>query len=366
MALSDIDKSPLYIDSTNSRVGIGTTSANKSSSSTALTVNTSSAGNYSALELSSGDTLNWYINSNNAAVYDVTAGTRPRIFYTNGAERMRIDSNGTIMTGKTVENTATDGIELNRNNVLVATRNNDAPLILNRRSSDGEIAVFRKDNTTVGSIGTSTSYSGQMAINASSSNLIINANGSDYAFDSNQFYPLTANRNLGLSSNQFGNLYLSGGVVFGATGGSVTGKTLDDYEEGNWTPQFGGSSTTGTGTYSTTVGRYVKVGKKVNCWGIIVSSGTHNGTGTLQIHGLPFTKENTYLSWGTETNIAYHISLIPFGTATNVIRLLGPVSNGTFIRFHSFQNTGDTSVPPTPANVQSGTAVYFSATYEVQ
>jgi hypothetical protein len=80
-------------------VGIGTSSPNKSSSSTALTVNTSSAANYSALELSSGDTLNWHINANNAAVYDVTAGTRPRIFYTNGAERMRIDSSGNVIIG---------------------------------------------------------------------------------------------------------------------------------------------------------------------------------------------------------------------------------------------------------------------------
>jgi len=157
------------------------------------------------------------------------------------------------------------------------------------------------------------------------------------------------------------------GIDFSATAGSgATSSILDDYEEGNWTPQFGGSSTTGTGTYSTTVGRYVKVGKKVNCWGIIVSSGTHNGTGTLQIHGLPFTKENTYLSWGTETNIAYHFGFTSYGSFTNVIRLLGPVSNGTYIRFHAFGNTGDTSVPPTPANVQSGTSVYFSATYEVQ
>lgn len=154
------------------------------------------------------------------------------------------------------------------------------------------------------------------------------------------------------------------GITF--NGDTAAANALDDYEEGNWTPQFGGSSTTGTGTYSTTVGRYVKVGKKVNCWGIIVSSGTHNGTGTLQIHGLPFTKENTYLSWGTEANISYHFSLTSFGTVTNVIRLLGPVSNGTFIRFHSFQNNGDSSLPPTPANVQSGTSVYFSVTYEVQ
>jgi hypothetical protein len=98
-------------------------------------------------------------NTASAGSLGITSGhaSSPIRFYTGeygntATERMRIDSNGTVMTGKTVENTATDGIELNRSNVLVATRNNDAPLLLNRRSSDGDIALFRKDNTTVGSI----------------------------------------------------------------------------------------------------------------------------------------------------------------------------------------------------------------------
>jgi hypothetical protein len=89
------------VQATTGNAGIGTALPNKSSSSTALTVNAPSTGNYSALELSSGDTLNWHINSNNAAVYDVTAGTRPRIFYTNGSERLRIDSTGNVGIGNT-------------------------------------------------------------------------------------------------------------------------------------------------------------------------------------------------------------------------------------------------------------------------
>ena len=88
----------MRIDSSGN-VGIGTSSPNKSSSSTALTVNTGTAANYSALELSSGDTLNWHINANNSNVYDVTAGSRNRIFYTNGSERMRIDSSGNVGIG---------------------------------------------------------------------------------------------------------------------------------------------------------------------------------------------------------------------------------------------------------------------------
>ena len=86
---------------TSGNVGIGTSSPNKSSSSTALTVDAPVAANYAALELSSGETLNWHINANNADVYDVTAGTRNRVFYTNGAERMRITSGGAVGIGTT-------------------------------------------------------------------------------------------------------------------------------------------------------------------------------------------------------------------------------------------------------------------------
>ena len=87
---------------TSSNVGIGTTSPNKSSSSTALTVNTGTAGNYSAVEWASGDTLNYHINANNSAIYHVAAGTRPWIVYTNGSEQMRIDgSTGNVGIGGT-------------------------------------------------------------------------------------------------------------------------------------------------------------------------------------------------------------------------------------------------------------------------
>jgi len=78
--------------------------------------------------------------------------TNSLYFGTDNTERMRISSLGTVLVGKTSEGTDTDGIELNRNDVIVATRNNDAPLILNRRTSDGDITVFRKDNAAVGSI----------------------------------------------------------------------------------------------------------------------------------------------------------------------------------------------------------------------
>jgi hypothetical protein len=84
-----------------SSVGIGTTNLNKSGSSTAFTVNTATAANYSAFELSSGDALNFYINANNANSYIVSLGSRPMIFNTNGNDRMTLDSSGNLGLGVT-------------------------------------------------------------------------------------------------------------------------------------------------------------------------------------------------------------------------------------------------------------------------
>ena len=69
--------------------------------------------------------------------------------------------------------------------------------------------------------------------------------------------------------------------------------TLDDYEEGSWTPSIGG-----TATYNTQTGRYTKIGKLVTyeCFLSIALVGTGS---TTTISGLPFTSSNITNLWGT-------------------------------------------------------------------
>jgi hypothetical protein len=74
------------------------------------------------------------------------------------------------------------------------------------------------------------------------------------------------------------------GITFPATqSASTDANTLDDYEEGTWTPSLGG-----TATYTSQVGRYTKVGRLVTfqCSLTILLIGTGS---TTQISGLPFT-----------------------------------------------------------------------------
>jgi hypothetical protein len=80
------------------------------------------------------------------------------------------------------------------------------------------------------------------------------------------------------------NLTLSGGVVFGATGGSVTSKTLDDYEEGTWTPV---DNSVASLTLNTSNAVYTKIGNLVKVSASVTYPSTADSN-RVNIGGLPF------------------------------------------------------------------------------
>jgi hypothetical protein len=99
------------------------------------------------------------IRSNRASADDAA----DMLFYTqatggSNTERARLTSDGNFLVGKTSSDLgATAGIELSgQYDVGYFTRSGDKPLVVNRLSSDGTILDFRKDGTTVGSIGSLT------------------------------------------------------------------------------------------------------------------------------------------------------------------------------------------------------------------
>lgn len=83
-------------------------------------------------------------------------------------------------------------------------------------------------------------------------------------------------------------------VVFPAVQVAAAGvNTLDDYEEGVWTPVIGGSGGTSGQAYTTQVGSYIKIGKLVFCHFNVQLSTLGTVTTNAQIQGLPFASENT-------------------------------------------------------------------------
>ena len=79
------------------------------------------------------------------------------------------------------------------------------------------------------------------------------------------------------------------GIAFPATqSASSNANTLDDYEEGTWTPTITGGTTNPTITYSTQSGTYTKVGRQVTITGRVSATAASGGSGQVQVSGLPF------------------------------------------------------------------------------
>jgi len=80
------------------------------------------------------------------------------------------------------------------------------------------------------------------------------------------------------------------GITFPATqSASSNANTLDDYEQGSWTPGIDFSGGTTGITYSRQVGRYTKIGNMVYVNGSILLSNKGSSSGVVRISGLPFT-----------------------------------------------------------------------------
>ena len=124
------------------------------------------------------------------------------------------------------------------------------------------------------------------------------------------------------------------GITFPATQvASADPNTLDDYEEGTWTPTIIGTTTAGTATYALQSARYTKVGRIVQVM-VVISWASGNGTGHLRIAGLPFASIGNNLA---SLAVGYCSGLAL--TANHF--LMAQVADGTSqIRFTSYPSGG--------------------------
>ena len=158
----------------------------------------------------------------------------------------------------------------------------------------------------------------------------------------------------------------AGGLAFPATAVAVAdANTLDDYEEGSWTPTAAFSGGNGTLTYGTQAGLYTKIGRLValTCrFGIV--KGT--ASGNYVIAGLPFTVGNNQGNYG--------------GAAIGGVIRIGKVGNVVCIRPTINATTADVLLTPfesltqstalTAADIDAGATsgnsdLFFSMTYSV-
>ena len=96
------------------------------------------------------------------------------------------------------------------------------------------------------------------------------------------------------------------GIQFPATqSASADANTLDDYEEGTWTPTLTPAS--GSGMTFDSRGTYVKIGKQVTVLFDIQVTSKGTASGALKLSGLPFTRDTTYVMGSA--SIPYYLNM---------------------------------------------------------
>jgi hypothetical protein len=138
------------------------------------------------------------------------------------------------------------------------------------------------------------------------------------------------------------------GITFPATqSASSDANTLDDYEEGTWTPSLGGTT-----TYNSRSGTYTKIGRLVYVYCAVNVNLIGTGS-TNTISGLPFSA-----SQRGGGGMSF------FSSLSKTIDFLAPYSNSTNVSFiGTITQTGN--VTDAIAIFQNGAHVVFALSYEV-
>lgn len=348
---AQIDTTTLVVDSTNNRVGIGT-----SGPSTTLQVGDGSADTRSTFNPSSAFAIGVKNGANHGGFIGSNGSSGMQFSSSGGGHLMTIDSSGNVLVGTTTNLTGaqlsagTTGIALRGDSdQIVVARDGGVSGIFNRNTSDGGIITFQKDGSDVGSIGNR------------STALQVQSNGGvgvDLAL--NNIFPLKSGSltddavTLGDGTRRFKDLYLSGGAYIG---GTAAANQLDDYEEGTFTPSITlGGSATGM-TFHHRNGFYTKVGRLVTIFLSIRINAVGSSTGSVRITGMPFQAAD--LGSGYQHPVG---NMIFWNQATTTV--FAPMAaSSSELQTRSLQSTGDAQAGD--ADFQNGTAITLTISYHV-
>jgi len=148
-----------------------------------------------------------------------------------------------------------------------------------------------------------------------------------------------------VSIDSAGHVIAGGGITLGNGQTYAAANTLDDYEEGTWTPAyaFGGSF---NGVYSNQQGFYTKVGNMVHAKCFISCANHGSTTGSATVTGLPFASNSTYVSYSAVsqryTGISttnYPASYLGFNSTVILLQQITSSGGNTTNLQHSAFNT---------------------------
>jgi hypothetical protein len=348
-----VDTNTLYVDSSNNRVGIGT------SSPSAKVHSVDSNGNVLRLQRDGAFTGSWDVDIGSYTTGDFTiydnensqrAITVEKLTGFSGASAMYIDTSGNLLVGTTSSSTTTVGARLKASGRGDFTANGGVASIMNRLTNDGDILGLQKDSTVIGLLGNS---GNDFYVTGSVSNI------AGVTFANSKMMPMKSGSladgqsDLGSSSYRWRDAYLSGGVYLGGTGSA---NKLDDYEEGTFTVSFAPSiSGSITISNSTTTGHYTKVGQLVTITASINVSAASSPTGYISVN-IPFAASSAATQTGRSA-VSIYADLLD--TGANIGDFIGLTIDGTSnLRIY----LGDSHNAQNDAAQQIKTGSYFLLT----
>ena len=145
------------------------------------------------------------------------------------------------------------------------------------------------------------------------------------------------------------------GVVLGVTSNTAA-NTLDDYEEGTWTP---GLTLGGTACTVTSEGNYTKVGRVVTINMFVQVTNTNSGTGTAVVTNLPFAVTDNFSN--TSCEACGTVSLwSSFGTALSFVSIFAQTSQQAELQGVTESSSSD---PLTHSHIDGSCDFRASVTY---
>jgi len=378
-----VDGNTLVVDDANNRVGINTNSPqgtldarndiiisadNVNTTAPTLRLGITNSGNQNKTAIIA-DPISSFGRHNLHFCLDSAADTNN---VTIADSKVVIQNNGNVVIGGTTASerldVQSDGTTILNPRISISNTSTDNTV---NRSSGLRYRIGGDSSTDIGAEIIAVLLSGNTA--PDDTFLTFRTGGANVA---NEAMRILGNKNIGIGTGTPQTKLHVGGVITSnlgitfnnnAVGGDITSVTLDDYEEGTWTPTlFDANSGGNQGSATTVQGYYFKIGNQVTCTCRVEDPDLTGLTTTaaLRIRGWPYQASpgNKYDNVGSFTGTV-QLQNVDFSETNDVYVIAALSNNGsymTLVKVKSTQASQSIVVSEIPSNADIRiTLTYF-------